>query len=191
MKLIELTRDRVAIVDDEDFKWLSKWNWHYQRAEERKTGYALRHTGQSTGRQRQVIPMQVAIMKRHKLWKPDTQVDHINTCGCDNQKNNLRLATRSNQKANTGRYRNNTSGITGVGWHKKTSKWQASIRVCRKLKYLGIFVHMEDAIAARRRAEIKYFGGYRHDPKQLCPLWKTGQCPDCAKRAEELELTGA
>ena len=29
MKLIPLTRGRVALVDEADFEWLSQWNWCY------------------------------------------------------------------------------------------------------------------------------------------------------------------
>lgn len=62
MKLIELTQGRVAIVDDEDFDWLSQWKWCYDRIG--KAGYAVR-TDCSGPKQKKVY-MHVAIMKRHK-----------------------------------------------------------------------------------------------------------------------------
>jgi hypothetical protein len=37
MKKIKLTQGRFACVDNEDFKWLSQWKWHYHR--QKKTGY--------------------------------------------------------------------------------------------------------------------------------------------------------
>jgi len=186
MKLIELSQKRFACVDNKDFDWLSKWEWYYHRHKNGYTGYAVR-TDRSGPQQRR-IQMHIAIIKRHKCWKHGKQTDHINTCGCDNRKVNLRLATRNEQKANIGRRSNNSSEVTGVHWRKDCDKWGAYIIVNKKKIYLGLFLNKKDAIAKRRKAEIKYFGEYRYDPTKLCPLWKTGQCPDCAKRAKELGL---
>jgi len=186
MKLIELSQGRVAVVDDEDFKWLSKWNWYYHRLKQRNTGYAVR--GDYSKSQKQRVSMQITIMEHYKCWRHGKEVDHINTCGCDNRKENLRFATLSQQNANKRQQSNNTSGVVGVNWCEAAGKWIARIGINGKRKYLGVFVNKKDAIAARRQAEIKYFGEYRYDPKKLCPLWKTGQCPDCAKRAKELGL---
>ncbi len=183
MKLIELTQSRVAIVDDEDFKWLSKWKWHYNQC--KKSGYAVRHDNSNS--KQPLIRMHVIIMKRHKRWKRGKEVDHINTCGCDNRKENLRLATECEQRANQGQRSDNISGVVGVGWYKKTNKWRAYIKVNKKSKHLGLFVNKKDAIDARHEAEIKYFGEYRHDPTNVCPLGHTGQCPECAMRLRKMK----
>jgi group I intron endonuclease len=50
------------------------------------------------------------------------------------------------------------SGYKGVGFHKRSSKWRAEIKVNQKSIYLGIFANMDDAIYARAQAEIKYWG---------------------------------
>lgn len=171
----------MAIVDDEDFEWLSKWKWCYHRDESNRTGYACRYRN---------IHMHIEILRWHKLWKEGIETDHQNSCGCDNRKENLRLATPDQNKHNKKCYRNNTSGVAGVNWSKRLQKWRAYISPpeTKKPKHLGYFIHKQDAIATRRQAEIQYFGEYRHNPKDLCPLCKTGQCPDCAKRAKELGL---
>jgi hypothetical protein len=178
MKLIELTQGRVAIVDDEDFEWLSKWTWSFLKGP--KTGYAVRVI-QRQGKQKMLL-MHREISKIGKQ-----RVDHRNGCGCDNRKVNLRAATAQQNGGNMKKRDSNTSGITGVSWVAKRG-WYAHIRVNYKTLALGYFAKKKDAIAARRQAEIEHFGEYRHDPKQLCPLWKTGQCPDCTKRAKELGL---
>lgn len=56
----------------------------------------------------------------------------------------------------------NTSGVTGVYWCKSRNKWNAEIRINSKKINLGYFINKEDAIKARKRAEIKYFGEYRN-----------------------------
>lgn len=47
----------------------------------------------------------------------------------------------------------NTSGVTGVYWNKRTSVWVAFIGTGGALKYLGRFKDKESAIAARKAAE--------------------------------------
>lgn len=180
MKLIELSQGRVAIVDDEDFEWLSKWKWHYWRQKHSKTGYAHRNEGRRPNRQ--IVRMHVAIMKRHKRWQHNRQVDHTNTCGCDNRKVNLRLATPSSQGANRKRQRNNTSGVTGVQWREDMQKWEARIKLNKKVRHLGLFEKKRDAIKRRQQAEAEHFKKYQHDPTDVCPLGPTGECPDCAAR---------
>ena len=50
----------------------------------------------------------------------------------------------------------NTSGVTGVCFSKKGNKWFARIRLDGKSKHLGSFADKQDAIEARKDAEIKY-----------------------------------
>lgn len=52
----------------------------------------------------------------------------------------------------------NTSGVTGVSWHKKIKRYVARIVVKGEGKYIGCFEFLEDAAKARREAEIKYWG---------------------------------
>ena len=52
--------------------------------------------------------------------------------------------------------RNNTSGVCGVSLDKRTGKWIAQIMVDYKYIYLGKFNGKNDAILARKKAEIKY-----------------------------------
>lgn len=82
-------------------------------------------------------------------------VDHINHHKYDNRKFNLRNTTRS-QNA-----RNRTA--LGICRHKKTGRYEAYITVDYKRIYLGIYDNLEDAIAARKEAEEKYFGEYSYN----------------------------
>ncbi len=54
---------------------------------------------------------------------------------------------------------NNTSGHTGVGFNKRTGKWEAYINFQKKHYHLGQFSKKRDAIHARKAAEVKL-----HDP---------------------------
>lgn len=95
--------------------------------------------------------------------------DHIDKNELNNMSGNLRACTHQQNDFNRGLYNNNTSGITGVCWHKSAKKWMASIMIDGKDVYLGVFVNKNDAIKARLEAEQKYFGEFapqRHLFKQ-------------------------
>ena len=70
---------------------------------------------------------------------------------------NCRWATRSEQARNKRVQKRNISGVTGVIWFKPTNKWKVSIGANNKHIHLGHFVNLDDAIAARKAAELKYW----------------------------------
>lgn len=87
-------------------------------------------------------------------------IDHINGDKLDNRKQNLRTVNKSQNAMNSKKPRNNTSGVKGVYWDKRSEKWEASIQINMKKNCLGYFKNKEDAIQARKKAEIKFFGEY-------------------------------
>jgi hypothetical protein len=91
----------------------------------------------------------------------DKLVDHIDGNTLNDRWNNLRLATVSQNGRNMRQASHNTSGVTGVCWYKPTSKWEAKIQHEGKSIYLGYFTHKEEAIEARRKAEIHYHKEFR------------------------------
>ena len=68
------------------------------------------------------------------------QIDHINGIKIDNRIENLRLVTIQQNCFN--RSKLNSKGYT---WNKISQKWQASIFVNGKNKYLGLFSNKNDA----------------------------------------------
>lgn len=79
---------------------------------------------------------------------PDRQIDHIDGDKLNNRWANLRLATPSQNLANTGKPRHNTSGFKGVSWSKNKNKWRAYISIENKTKHLGYFEELESAHVA-------------------------------------------
>ena len=86
--------------------------------------------------------------------------DHKNRNPLDNRKSNLRAATHTQNMQNCSVRCNNTSGVTGVSWHKKLSKWRARIVVNGLEVQLGNYIVFEDAVKARLKAERIYFGEF-------------------------------
>ncbi|WP_252233758.1 HNH endonuclease [Clostridium sp. ZS1] len=66
-------------------------------------------------------------------------IDHINGNKLDNRKCNLRIVNKSQNAMNSKKPKNNTSGVKGVYWDKRSKKWEASIQVNMKKKSLGYF----------------------------------------------------
>ncbi len=97
----------------------------------------------------------------HGEWPPPTEeMDHINRIRSDNRAVNLRVATRSQNKANSKRPAHNTSGFKGVSWNKVMSKWLAQIDVNRRNINLGYFDDPQEAHAAYCRAAAEYHGEF-------------------------------
>ena len=95
-------------------------------------------------------------------------VDHIvhpdrNEHKIDNRKSNLRFVNDSLNSQNRTLRSDNTSGVTGVHYDTQNGTWVADICVMKNRFVLGRFHNKEDAIKARKEAEVKYFGEYRYD----------------------------
>ena len=93
----------------------------------------------------------------YNYW-PRDQIDHINGVKTDNRIKNLRDVVQSKNQRNRTMNKNNTSGYNGIYWDKNSKKWTPRIRINGKMKRLGSFKNIEDAIAVRKLAEVN--GGY-------------------------------
>ena len=104
----------------------------------------------------------IAYYMYHGVDPLEKMVDHKHNPKTNNKIDNLRLANNAqNQMHRVNLNRNNTSGVIGVYWNKKAKKWYSKIYYHSSQKHLGYFINKEDAIKARREAEIKYFGDFR------------------------------
>jgi hypothetical protein len=86
--------------------------------------------------------------------------DHINGNPLDNRMQNLRIVSKHQNCLNHKRSVRNTSGHTGVYYHKRDNKWTAQIVYNRQRIYLGRFKDYDLAVHARQEAQKKYYGQY-------------------------------
>jgi len=146
---IKLTQGYEAIVDDEDYKYLSQWKWHYN------AGYAIRGIYVGTGRKNRKM---VKVLMHRVINKTPNgyDTDHINRNKLDNRKLNLRSVVRSFNIINSKLRKDNTYGVRGVFWNKSNNNWRSAISINNKKISLGSFKTIEEAIEARKKAEVIY-----------------------------------
>ncbi len=82
--------------------------------------------------------------------------DHKDGNGLNNQRNNIRAATKSQNNMN--KIGRGSSSYLGVYIHKKDAvkKWRAQIKVNDKKIHIGVFEREEDAALAYNKMAIKY-----------------------------------
>ncbi len=156
MKLIELTQNKQAIVDDENFQFLNNFKWHASLS--RGNYYALRSDYYSPNKAYH-ISMARTVMG---VTDPHIKIDHKNGNTLDNRKENLRLASNQTNARNRTRIeKTNTSGYRGVSFYKKTGSWMAYIREDNgKQKNLGYFSTPKEAALAFDKAAKTIYGEF-------------------------------
>lgn len=160
---IPLTRGYVALIDEEDFELVSRYKWSASAFPKANSIYAMTNSKTVNGK-RHTILLHRFIMRASS----GELVDHIDGNGLDNQRDNLRKCSRSeNGKNRVCVAKHNTSGTTGVHYHIRKKKWQASIAIDGKNKCLGSFLNKVDAVEARKLAEEHHYKEF--SPKRSQP----------------------
>lgn len=127
MALLVLTKGQSAIVDDNDFEWLSQWKWLLLGE------YAARFV--TINGKRKAITLSRVIMNA-----PDhLEVDHIDGNKMNNQRSNLRLATHAENMRNKAKQSGRSSQFKGVSFYKPDQCWCAYIRINGKHTHIGRF----------------------------------------------------
>jgi hypothetical protein len=142
MKEIPLTQGKIALVDDWNYDWLSKYKWYADRHRQR---YYARTNSIYKG----------AYMHR-LIMKPSTglEVDHLDKNGLNCQESNMRNCTRSVNAQN----QRDKGNYVGVYLDKRDGSIFSSICVNYKTISLGRFTTREEAAIAYNTAALKYFG---------------------------------
>jgi hypothetical protein len=150
IRYIPLTKGKFAIVDAEDYEWLSQYKWHAIRAERGRTYYACRN---DHGRS---LSMHREIMKPPK----GKVVDHENGNGADNRRANMRNCSQLQNSQNIRRRVKGKSEFRGV--YRRGDKWEAKVFHKGKEYYLGLYDDPIEAAKVRDRKAYELAGEYAY-----------------------------
>ena len=150
MKEIQLTQGKIALVDDADFERVNAYKWCYAN------GYAATRSkdGKRGGKN----------IYMHSFITGVVDTDHIDFNGLNNQRHNLRAATRSQQQMHRrvwGQRKYKGVYLSSPQWGKMRAKpWFSQIQIEGKQIHLGYFLTEEEGAIAYNEAAIKLFGEF-------------------------------
>lgn len=91
----------------------------------------------------------------------DMLVDHINQDSTDNRPENLRLATPSQNVANSRKIRcDSVNKARGVTWNSGNKKWEVWTQKEGRRKSHGLFVNKDEAINKSHSLRLELYGEY-------------------------------
>lgn len=152
MKTIKLTKNQIALVDDEDYIYLSKHSWIAANCPTNLNFYAQRQTNKKT-------------VKMHRLimnCPADKQIDHINGNTLDNRKLNLRIVAHQDNAKNRRHQKGAMFPYKGIMLlaRVKTKPYGARITVNGKTLFLGTFATIKEAAKSYNIAALEHFGEF-------------------------------
>ena len=142
-----------VLFSEEDRELVESRSWFINI--QPRTQYVCTHVKQPDGSFKQ--------KKLHQLIMQPPKgmvVDHINHCGTDNRRENLRVCSK--HENNMGRNKNakGSSRYKGVTLHKQTNKWRAQFQVNKKRVGIGYFTSEEEAARAYDSKAKELFGEF-------------------------------
>ena len=138
---------------DGDLYWKYYFKKKFQKASNnRPDGYSrLTFNGKTYYTHRIIFLMQNGYLPKY--------IDHIDGNPSNNKITNLREATSQQNHFNSKIQSNNSSGIKGISWNKKSKKWQIHVK-----HYSGRFTalaeNLELAELIAQEARLKYHGEF-------------------------------
>lgn len=156
MKLITLDCGLYAKVDDSDYERVFNFgNWLSHNPNKQDVFYAVRKLNGTT-------------IYLHNFILGVKGVDHKDRDGLNNQRDNLRLATCSQNAGNkvkgVGEY---SSRYKGVFFRSAKNRWVAIIQPNGKQRVLGHFLSENDAAKAYNEGAKAFFGEFARINKIL------------------------
>lgn len=145
---IYLPSGDITEVSPEDFEFLNQFTW-FRIGGRSNLYYVARWL---VGRKFEY--MHKVVLDRMNVVVPDGhEPDHVDRDGFNNQRDNLRVLTKSENNHNTRIRKDNVTGIRGVSFYAKYGKYRARISKNGSAHFLGYFntvIEAETAILKAR-----------------------------------------
>ena len=168
MKKIPLTKGKYAIVDDEDYPYLSRFRWHTMSIKGKNYSYDIPATTLRTlrGETYQMLMRRLIIPERENL-----RVVHKNHDELDCRKENLVYTNTSLKVNNARKIKGTYSDHKGVSLdiqqvkrgHSK--KWRCSIMKDNKSHFLGYYEDENEAALAYNEKAKELYGEHAYQNK--------------------------
>lgn len=155
-----------------EFFWKERPTFHFASAAAMQK-WNRKHAGKKAGRVSDrgyvLVVLRYCTYRAHRLawlymtgeW-PQYEIDHRDGNRANNRWSNLRDIPGAGNRQNTKRQANNTSGYTGVVFHKNSGRWHAVIKINRRTISLGYYEKPIHAYEAYLAAKAKY---HRFQPR--------------------------
>lgn len=149
MRELQLTRGKVALIDDEDWARCATRRWYASRADQkREAWYALTSIdGRTVYLHRFIMDAESGVL-----------IDHANRDGLDCRRENLRRASQSQNSQNRINERPPASGYRGV--YRDKAAWRVKIQIEGKQINGGQYATPVEAARVYDRRALELFGEF-------------------------------
>ena len=148
--------------DLEDYDKIKDYCWNINNK-----GYVTAYTRKTEkGKRIQLFLHRVVLnLPENKDMQNQIEGEHYNRNPLDNRKENLKIVNHQLNMFNKKKYKNNSSGVTGVD-QRENGKWRARLWYKKKMVLYEECDSFNEAVKVRKEAEEKYFGKYSYDNSQ-------------------------
>jgi hypothetical protein len=145
-------KDAYAIIDTSDLPLVEDGGWFVQTANGEASLMYARRRVRNGGEKKEFMHC--------LILETSHEVDHRNSDGLDNRKNNLRKATRNQNRRHSRPKMGCESGFRGVDRIDDSDRWRARIGTKGKRTHLGCFASAVEAAAAYDDAATRRYGEF-------------------------------
>lgn len=146
-------------VDKDDYELVKNYTWYIN-----SKGYVATRSKKNDKKYTMFLHRLLMNLDKTENYHEE-EVEHIDRNPLNNRKSNLMIKKHSENMLNKSKYKNNTSGITGVNWHNKKQKWIVRVYKNSKTAFYKETKNFQEAVFLRLKAEKEIFGehaGQRH-----------------------------
>src|SRR3984893_7080644 len=131
---INLSQNKIAVVNDEDFARVSQFHWCYRAERNNKPGYAIRHEKVDGSYKTRYLHREIITPP------PGKEVIFLNHDRLDCRRENLKDVTKEEARQHHRARCDNLAGLKGISYNRHPQTWSVDIWRKGKVKRVGTFL---------------------------------------------------